>query len=126
MNQKQQKARAKTFLKEYTKNKDIFLWKLKFISSSASNSFCSLKLDFYLPKKSYFILFKESPSKIMKNTFYFILKALFVLKVLNFLSCFFTMYKNSLIRNIRLISKFVTSQPVVNNNNAHIAQYLTK
>ena len=32
------------------------------------------------------IYFNDSPSKIMKKAFYFILKALFVLKILKFLS----------------------------------------
>ena len=41
----------------------------------------------------------------MKNAFYFILKALFVLKT--FWSC----RKNGLIRKVRLISKFMASQP---------------
>ena len=41
----------------------------------------------------------------MKNTFYFILKALFVIMTL--CSC----RKNGSIRKIRLISKFITSQP---------------
>ena len=34
-------------------------------------------------------LITESPLKIMKNAFYFPLKALFVLKILGFLSSFF-------------------------------------
>ena len=37
-------------------------------------------------KKFIFIYFNESPLKMMKNGFYFILKALFVLKIFNFLS----------------------------------------
>ena len=43
---------------------------------------------------------------MMKNAFYFTLKALFVLKILGFL----VLYKNGVINKIRLISKFVTSQ----------------
>ena len=37
-------------------------------------------------KKIFFICFNGSPSKMMKNAFYFILKALFVLKMFKFLS----------------------------------------
>ena len=38
-------------------------------------------------KKIFFLIFfNDSPSKMMKNAFYFILKALFVLKILIFLS----------------------------------------
>ena len=49
------------------------------------------------------LLATESPLKVQKNRFYFTLKALFVL---NFCSSISVMYKNSLIRKIRLISKF--------------------
>ena len=45
-----------------------------------------LKLDPHLPKKFLIICFNESPLKMMKNALYFILKALFVLKILKFLS----------------------------------------
>ena len=41
----------------------------------------NLKLDSHLPKKICFIYFSESPLKMMKNLFYFILKALFDLKI---------------------------------------------
>ena len=47
---------------------------------------------------------------MMKNAFYFMLKFLLVLEVLTFLSYFCTMSKNDLIRKLRLISKFMTSQ----------------
>ena len=48
---------------------------------------------------------------MIKNAFYFTLKALFVLKKFKFLSWLFGHVKNCLIRKIRLISKFVTWQP---------------
>ena len=38
------------------------------------------------PSKKIFFYFSNSPSKMMKNDFYFILKALFVLKIFKFLS----------------------------------------
>ena len=44
----------------------------------------SLKLDSPLPKN--IICFNDSPSKMMKSAFYFILKALFLLKIFKFLS----------------------------------------
>ena len=48
----------------------------------------------------------------MENAFYFVLKALFVLEIFRFLSSISRhIEKNDLIRNIRLISKFMTSQP---------------
>ena len=40
-------------------------------------------------KKNCVIYMIESPSKMAKNTFYFILKALFVLKIFKFLSQLF-------------------------------------
>ena len=43
-----------------------------------------LKSDSHLSKK--IICFSGSPLKMMKNAFYFILKALFVLKIYKFLS----------------------------------------
>ena len=38
------------------------------------------------PSKKKKIFINDSPSKMMKNDFYFILKALFVLKIFKFLS----------------------------------------
>ena len=74
--------------------------------------FVILKSDSHLPK-FFFICFNESPLKMMKNAF-FILKALFVLKIIKFLSRRFghdVLVKNGLIMNIRLISKLIASQP---------------
>ena len=48
-----------------------------------------LKSDSDISKKKIIICFNDSSSKIMKNTFYFILKALFVLKIFKFLSWLF-------------------------------------
>ena len=47
--------------------------------SVIDNSKLHLKLDSHLPKKIIFIYFNESLLKMMKNAFYFILKAFFVL-----------------------------------------------
>ena len=44
-----------------------------------------LKLETQLPKKKCFICFHESPLKMMKNAFHFILKPLFVFKISEFL-----------------------------------------
>ena len=55
-------------------------------NESATQKTLSLQSDSHLPKKSFIICFKGSPSKMMKNAFYFILKALFVLKIFKFLS----------------------------------------
>ena len=48
--------------------------------------------------------------KMIINAFYFILKAPFVLKNLNFCLEFLVIQKNDLIRKIMLISKFIVSQ----------------
>ena len=45
--------------------------------------------DVLKSENSVFICFNDSPSKMKKNTFYFTLKALFVLKVFKFLSWLF-------------------------------------
>ena len=49
----------------------------------------------------------ESPLKVKKNALYFILKSLFGLKVFKILSWLLVMQRNSLIGNIRIISKFI-------------------
>ena len=50
----------------------------------------NLKSDSRLTKKgNFFICFNDSSSKMMKNVFYFVVKALFVLKVFKFLSWLF-------------------------------------
>ena len=75
------------------------------LSSCGFESRCShLRSDSHLPKKIFIICFNDSPSKMMKDTFYFILKALFVLTVFKFLSWLF-----GLIRRIKLILKLMTS-----------------
>ena len=48
----------------------------------------------------------ESPLIVMKNAFYFMLKALFVLEIFTF----FLLYRNGLIGKLWLISQFMTSQ----------------
>ena len=48
-----------------------------------------LNSDSHLPKKFFIICLNHSPSKMMKNAFYIILKALFVLKIFKFLSWLF-------------------------------------
>ena len=54
--------------------------------------------------------------KMLQNTFYFILKVLFVLKIFKFLSSHFGQ-----VQNIYDITTWLTS-----NWNTHMAQYLTK
>ena len=73
------------------------------------------KVGFSTSKKYCFICFNEILLKMMKSIFYIILKALFILKILRFLSWLLGHLKKScLIRKIRWISKFMTS------HNTHI------
>ena len=58
---------------------------------------------------------------MVKNAFYFILKALFVLKRFNFfITAFWSCRKNDFIRKITLTSKFMTSQPGLQTIAKHI------
>ena len=65
-----------------------------------------LTSDSHLPKNRV-ICFIESPLNMIKNAFYFTLKALFFLKILKFLSWLFAHVK---IGKIGLISKLMTPQ----------------
>ena len=105
----------KFYIKDFFSECDQIRMKLQIWSHLLKKS---LKSDSHLPKldsplpKIFFICFNDSHSKMMKNAFYFILKTLFVLKILNFLSWpFGHVEKNGLIRKTRLISKVMTSQP---------------
>ena len=88
-----------------------------------------LKPDSHLLKQC-FIWFNESPLKMMKNVFYFIWRAFFVLERFKYLSWLFSHIKNGLIRRISLISKFMTLQPGQQKNKLHIlpsiSQWLDK
>ena len=57
---------------------------------------------------------------MMKNAFYFILKALFVLKIFKFCHDFWSSKKNGLVKNIEVTSKFMTSQPGLRTIAIHI------
>ena len=50
--------------------------------------FTNLKSHFHLTK-TFFIWFNDSPLKLMKDAFNFILKTLLVIKIFKFLSCLF-------------------------------------
>ena len=67
----------------------------------------SIKVGLATSKKVCVICFIENPFKMMKMAFYFMLKAIFVLKIFHFMS-FWSCRRNGLIKQIRLISKFMT------------------
>ena len=69
----------------------------------------------------------ESPLKGMEKTFYFTLKALFVLKILKFLSSHFGHLENWLDHKDKVNFKiYDITAWLTNNCNTHIAQYLKK
>ena len=77
------------------------------------------KVGFSPSKKNYFICFNESPLKMMKNTFYFILKALFV--PLTFSSC-----RKLDDQKCKVTFKiYNVTNWLKNNYSTHIAQYHT-
>ena len=95
-----------------------------FLQNTSGGYFCSnrrrstcnlpplnyLKAGFSSSKKSCLIWLNESPLKMMKSIFYFALKLLFFFKILKvFVLAFQSCRKNSLIRKIRFLSKFMTS-----------------
>ena len=59
------------------------------LSKETKSNHDTLKVRLSPSKKKFFICFNDSLSKIMKNAVYFILKALFVLKIFEFLSWLF-------------------------------------
>ena len=84
------------------------------------NSVAPLKIKVRLlpSKTTCFSCFNKRSFKMMKNTFYFTLKVLFILKIFNCFSWFFDhAEKNGLINVITWLT---------NNYNKHIAQYLKK
>ena len=62
---------------------------VNFIQKIMEQFFCTIKVGLSPSKKLCVICLIESHSKMMKNAFYFILKALFVPKIFKFLSRLF-------------------------------------
>ena len=78
-------------------------------------------------KKVGFICFNESPLNMTKNVFYFIVKALFILKIFKFFRAFFGDVGKRLDK--RTNDSFKIYEIInweVNNYNTHIAKYLKK
>ena len=85
--------------------------KLTFADYSQTVGGGYLKSDSHFPR-IIFICFNESLLKVMKNAFYFMLKALFILKIFKiFVWTYWSYRRNGLIRKIKLISKYLASQP---------------
>ena len=76
-------------------------------------------------KEFAFIYFNESPLKMMKTVFYFMLKALFVLEILTF--WFFGFIEKRLDKKAMVNFKiYDVTDWTINNYCTHIAQYLMK
>ena len=79
------------------------------------------------PYKFFFVIcLIESPLKVMKNAFHFILNVIFVLKIFKFLSRHFGDVGKSLIRKIRLTPKFMMSQPGLQTIAIHILPIISQ
>ena len=72
-------------------------------------------------------LITESPWKMMKNVFYFMLKAPFVLEIFTFFSWVFGCLEKNLDKKFKVNSEiYDVTDRTKNNSNMHIAQYLKK
>ena len=63
---------------------------------------------------------------MLKNTFYFTLGGLFVVKIFKFYLDFSPMQKNGLVKKVRSISKFMTSQAGKHKITIHISPNILK
>ena len=64
---------------------------------------------------------------MIKNAFHFILKALFILKIFKFfVLTFWSCRENGLLRKVRLISKFMMSQPGQQTITIHILPNISR
>ena len=87
--------------------------------------YISIKIGLSPSKKNCVICFIESPLKVMKNAFYFILKAPFVLEIFKFfLMTFWSCRKNGLIRKVNFKIHEVTAW-LTNNYNTRISRIST-
>ena len=100
----------------------------KFIASLIVSIYISIiKSDSHPPKKVAFVSFNESLSKMMKNAFCCMSKALFVLKVLAFLSRLFWFCRKKLDKKATVKFNFYNvTNWTTNNYDTHIAQYRKK
>ena len=78
-------------------------------------------------KKFPFTYFNESPFKLTKNVFYFMLKSLFVLEIFTFLSWLFGNVEKKLDKTAMVNFKiYDVADWTTNSLNTHVAQYLKK
>ena len=87
----------------------------------------TLKSESQLPKKKVFYLFQQKPFKMMKNAFYFMLKALLLLKIFTFLFWLFVYVEKRLDKKPRVNFKvYDVTDWITSNYNTRIVQYLKK
>ena len=92
-----------------------FWWSWIFLASKCS---C---FELSPSRRVVFICFNESPLKMMKNTLYFILKAIFFLEIFKFLSRIFAYVEKRLDKKAYLIFKiYDATNWATNNYNTHI------
>ena len=107
-------------------SKNFFLNRTPLVAASVDSTYLTLKFELSLSKKK-IICVNESPLKMMKNTFSSLLKALFVLKKLQFLSSLFGCVEKRLDKKANVNFKIhdITDW-TANNYNTYIAQYRMK
>ena len=108
MSKKFQQSFANYFLKVYVHKQNglVFVYIIRFITSKSGFSYkedsifsiemlrLDLKVGLSSSEKICIICFIASPLKMRKNAFYFILKALFILKIIKFLIWLFSHVEN--------------------------------
>ena len=77
--------RSESCCKDHTYSLLKFVFSTQYSTSYLNIQVTHLKSDSHLPIENFFICFNDSPSRMMKNVFYLILKALFVFKIFKFL-----------------------------------------
>ena len=84
-------------------------------------------MDYHLPKSLFLSTSIKTPLKKMKNSFYFVLKALFVLDIVTFLSLHFGYVEKRLHKKASFNFKiYDITDWTAYNYNTHITQYLKK
>ena len=86
--------------------------------------YIKVKLSPSKKKFFFFVQFNGSSLKIMKNAFYFVLKALFVPEIFKILSrCFGPIFEKKAIVSFKI---YEVADWTRNNYNTHVVQYLRK
>ena len=123
MSKKFQQSFANYFLKVYVHKQNglVFVYIIRFITSKNGFSYkensifsiemlrLDLKVGLSSSEKIFIICFIASPLKMRKNAFYFILKALFILKIIKFLIWLFSHVENMANFKIHDVTTWLTN-----------------